>query len=366
MSESADAIKAIENEMLKIKKMRSRIPIRIRTRSQTAAKAAKSSATTNSKPTTRSAAKNKEDTPLSSSNQALTTTNQAPTTNKRNSFPRAAKDKTALATTSNSSNGTTNNSTTKRKSSSNVDGRKTKEFKEFNSDKASNEYQSCIATGNVYGPAKTNEDQALRALGVESFRLLRRLLDGTCQKYAVPFVLALKHDSPRALKLLGEGKVPQVLPENLGLGELLKFHAFKVKETPKGAAESNFRSFATALEISDQPNNKKKKESILKLKVFPKNGVLPSSKNPTLVLGAHKANEKKKREEHIFFKEDCCNKHSVTFFGKEGRTLRWYYTREGNWNRQYIESLEKNKKTNALFKALLWEEGKKSINELEF
>ena len=85
-----------------------------------------------------------------------------------------------------------------------------------------------------------------------------------------------------------------------------------------------------------------------------------------MVQGAHKANEKAKREEFLFFKKDCCNKHSVTFFGGEGRTLRWYYTREGNWNRQYIESLEKNKKTNALFKALLWEEGKKSINELEF
>jgi len=215
------------------------------------------------------------------------------------------------------------------------------------------------------GMHRSVENQTLRSIGCESFKLLRRLLDGTCRRYAVPFVLALQRDGPRALKLLGEGKVPQVLPENLEPGELLKFHAFKMNETPEGATESNFRSFATALEIKDLPNVNLK-EQILKNMIFKRNCVLPSSKNPSWHGGSDHTREAAKRKEHVFFMKDCCNKHSVTFFGKEGRTLRWYYTREGNWNRQYIESLEKNKKTNALFKALLWEEGKKSINELEF
>jgi len=275
------------------------------------------------------------------------------------------RDDMAL-TTANQASTTTINNSTKRKSTttSSTDGRSSRKAKKLALDK----YQLLLTTGaNMYGPAKTNEDKCLRTIGVEAFNILRRLHDGTCRRYAVPFVLALKRDSPRALKLLREGKKPQVAPKNLKPGERLKFHCFKIKETPDSAVECYFRTLATALEVKDYPDSRQSKESRLRTVIFKRNNVLQSSKNPLWGgKGTQEAKEKRKRQEYVFFMKDCCDKRSVTFFGEEGRTLRWYYTRNGNWNRQFIESLENDKKTNELFKALLFEEGKKSIDELEF
>jgi len=343
---------------------------RSRTRSRTAAK---SSAT---KPNTRSATKNKEDTALSTSNPSTTnnSSNDRKSRPKRTAFEKAVK---LLSTENNNSSNTdvvvvatNNNKSTKQRAAKKEDGRSTQKRKDDQSVFATNQYAESLEKGgaNMNAVATNIELQTLRASGCEGFKVDMLVHNGEAGHIVKPKILKVKQSSSKLTKFLQKGYEPQVPVKKLSLTELVSFNTIEFQDTPKDQEEPNIVQAASLLEITS--NSKVSKETSLTKKILPRNGFIPSYKNePWFKAKGSKGvtkdqGTKNKRGKQVFFKKGCCTKHQVSFFGKKGRTLRKYYVREGKWNRQYIESLGKSKKTEQLLKALLYEEDVKDVAEL--
>jgi len=372
MSESADAIKAIENEMLKIKQMRSRIPIHIRTRSQTADK----SSATNNKP---SATKNKEDT-------ALTTNTEASTTNTRKSIHRTAKDNALTALAKNNSSKTNVESSTKRKSSTTSARRSSQKpsvttlitSKEASSTKrvrrADFDNQTDYATAkyaadfkyggdNRLGISNNIEKQAIRTRGVIPFKVLMAALAGWHADICSPVEHTLDTQSAEAKRLVKEGKEPQISFDKLDEGQLAVFQAFDIEETPADKETANVVDFATTMLIEASSGNSQ--EALLRNTVLIRaNDFKEASSNASWHGGTKDSREAAKRKSMRFYKKDCLEKGGKNSFFGNGFTLRDYYVREGKWNIEYIRSLGEDEETEDLLDALLFEEDAESVDEL--
>ena len=132
------------------------------------------------------------------------------------------------------------------------------------------------------------------------------------------------------------------------------------------ATPSNLARLGQALGV--KANSADRIEAVAEL-TLRRAGYQASSSNPVGGRGGTSAQVKARqyaryRKKHTYFKKGCTRK-SATFFAN-GRTFRHYLEREGLWNKEYIRTLENDKGKKCQLDALLYEQGVKNVNRLDF
>ena len=227
------------------------------------------------------------------------------------------------------------------------------------------------------GAAKNTEAMTVRIGGSDIFRTEMAVLGGFHNHIVQPTIVQYDPGSKKAKKLLGEGKVPMAPLDELVGGEKIKFEGIVVLQsdpTPPADEEeveeeppsNNLARLGQALGVKANSRNRIEFVADLTLR---RAGYQASSSNPVGGPGGSPASIKAKqdaryRKKHTYFKKGCTRK-SATFF-VNGRTFRHYLEREGLWNKEYIRTLENDKGKKCQLDALLYEQGVKNVNCLDF